>query len=347
MIKKIEKRWATPRGLNSEELREALEVAWEKRDRVGVKKILENPQKTRIILSDRREGSKNLLLLQKVLDWVLGGEADNFQNWLEIGSKEVVKKVHQKELPETVLNDDMRISYHLSLKERFERVLNVIQEAKDDLQNPSVYWEAQHDWASWEDSRNQNPVRAIELNTGVIEEIDKEEFPNLYWKCRFGLTYQKKLKPRQKLEDYLLILREFERLGNLPDAFRAAVEAAQAALELSKRQGVSGEAFESLIQAKDLALESLRIARELEYSNLEIIARNALAEIYQQRVEKVATLGASGWGRLKKLNPELEVLEEVLKSPQKELKKQESFRNQSKGKKKEADYQTTLERRYK
>src|SRR3989339_743431 len=180
--------------------------------------------------------------------------------------------------------------------------------------------------------------KAIEFNLRVVfamKNIDRV----LYLTAKFGLTYNKELMPKQKIKDFLYFSEEFLKENNLHDAFRGEVEAGRAYLALARQQGLKNDAFDTLEQAKNIILKSLRVSKEINYPNLEIIASEMMADIYKERIKKVQAY--------LKVKSRDDFIINIIKRTKDDERKMSSFLKKAGIARKKYNYQTVFTEKYK
>src|SRR3989339_344523 len=158
----------------------------------------------------------------------------------------------------------------------------------------------------------------------------------------FILLLQKhdiELMPKQKIKDFLYFSEEFLKENNLHDAFRGEVEAGRAYLALARQQGLKNDAFDTLEQAKNIILKSLRVSKEINYPNLEIIASEMMADIYKERIKKVQAY--------LKVKSRDDFIINIIKRTKDDERKMSSFLKKAGIARKKYNYQTVFTEKYK
>lgn len=261
-------------------------------------------------------------------------------------SKKIIQEIKKLNISEEVLFFCVEAAYHLRDKERFDLFCNIILENKDILNEKRVYYRVLHHLASWKEAIEHKTEESIELNMEVIANT-KDIDPVFYLKAKFGLSYNKSLAPKQKAKDFLNLVEEFKKYNDLPDSFRATVEAARAILDLSRQQGVDDIAFENIDYAKGIALESLKIAKDIGYPNLEIIAGEVMSSIYQERLKKIKLVKKNiedDKSISKEYKQKYEILAKTFKD---DNKKEESYRKRTEDLRMVYGYNTKFNNQYK
>lgn len=212
------------------------------------------------------------------------------ESLLDIDGEKLFFLIKEYGFPEETILNLADCAFHSNDKALFYKLISVVFANAEKFSDQSMVATAQHDLASWKDSREKNPEQAIKLNKEVIamtKGSPDEALQNLAEKARFGLTAQNKdLKPSAKAKGFSEMIKRFEKLGNSADAIRAKGEAAKAYLELARRQLGQSERPDNLELAKELALEALKQSLDLGYINAEKYARKYLAEIYDEMGDK-------------------------------------------------------------
>lgn len=214
--------------------------------------------------------------------------ANNIKLEVEEGA-DIITFLQKKEISEEVIHLLGEIAYHQRNKELLYKTKDILTENRNLLKSDKAYFRALHTLATWKEGVEHDSEESLKLNMEVIRNI-KESDPIFYLKAKTGMTYNKTLLPKQKVADFLQNSKELLILGDGYDAFRVKVEAARAMLDLARQQGVEDIAFESLDKAKHIALDSLKIAKDIGYSNLEIVASETLESIYRERIKKINSM---------------------------------------------------------
>ncbi|MDP1884142.1 MAG: hypothetical protein Q8L10_02135 [Candidatus Moranbacteria bacterium] len=245
-------------------------------------------QKAREILSDPK----------MLRSFVVEGEYDGLQRGLEVFLKEefgpqadiysvkggdMVAMLHRAGLPEQYLVELLDAAFHRKDAVMFYRLLAVIFENGDSLENRDLVLRAEHNRASWKYSIGKDPEASIKANLKVAREAGERGQDILHWKARLGLASQKNLKPKDKASDFKTIAEKMESLDHLYDAHRAKIEEARARVHLASLQ----------ISAKDSAVreDNLERARGLIGEVMEYSKKSGykkLAEITLKLLERYA-----------------------------------------------------------
>lgn len=261
-------------------------------------------------------------------------------------AKEIIEFLRELKIPEESLFFCAEIAYHLRDKESLDIFLKIIFENVEILSDKRIYFRALHALASWKEVIDHNSEEAIKSNMEVAANT-KESDPVYYIKAKFGLSYNKALSPKQKVEDFLSFAREFEKYGNIYDSFRATVEASRAMLDLSKQQGIEDIAFENLEESKKIALDSLKTAKDIGYPNLEIIACEVLSTIYLERLKKLNSMRQkieNDKNISKDYKKRFMILEKTFKG---DINKSNSFKRKTEELRKSYKYSTQFNNQYK
>lgn len=192
-------------------------------------------------------------------------------------------------IPEQVLNELSHCAFHLRQQDEFEKIADYIIKNTSAWNNRQIVARALHDMANWKGVCG-DAAAAIEGHKKAIEEARVSHEKVIEIKSRFGLSFYKGLikkersekeylKPKERADDLLVLAHELEKLGVPYDAARATIEAARALLALAMRQD-GKQRKETLLRAKDLALSSLKQAKDVSYPHAEISARKILSVVY-------------------------------------------------------------------
>lgn len=247
-------------------------------------KVLAYFQDTKLLRSlvvRRGENNKYFDLIEKSFNLLLEKASID----LTSNDDGLLEFLHNSDISEQVLAELENIAYHRRDKNKFFQLISIIKKFENQLENKNVLARSAHDLATWFNADGEIE-KAIEENKHALELARKYEEPVIELKSKFGITYNKhKLKSRLRAEDFLNYSSELKKNGLDYDSVRAKIEAAKAlcasALKQEKNQKESG-----LSKAKDIALEALKEAKDIQYPNAEILARKVLGEIYSELGEK-------------------------------------------------------------
>ncbi len=264
-------------------------------DEEKVREILKNRSVCeQAIYSRGEQGNDYLDLLEKSFAFLLAKEFGQEKDIFSVSGNEMIKWLQETGLPEYVLIYLLEAAFHQNNENKFLKFLSLILSHAEEIKDKSVVLRAEHDLASWQSSKSENKEKAFLLNKRIIKnssiidlrgEIDKKDLANIIEKARFGLTYNKELKPKDLIKGYNKLTISLRELHNLQDATRALNEKAFAYLNLAKRQTGKSQSDlkeKNLFLAKDTALAALKYAINFNYINAEIKARKALVAVYKE-----------------------------------------------------------------
>jgi hypothetical protein len=285
----------------AQKLAEALE---EKNDR-KITKILGDAKMLRSFIVRRGEKNDYFDILKRSFEYLIEKRFGTNMGPLNIPEKELLEYIHALNIPEQIFNELAHVAFHRRNEKDFFRLTDWIIRNEDILENKGVVARAMHDRASWWGA-HQDVKKAIEDNKLALELSNKYGEVVVVAKAKFGLSHNKGkvkeeassreyLRPSAQANDFIALAAVLEKQGVYYDAARAKTEAAKALLKLAKRQEEKIRA-ETLLSAKNLALESLKSAKDHYYPNAEVQAREILAKIYvvleEPRKEKSYQKGA-------------------------------------------------------
>ena len=283
----------------------------------------------------RGQNSENFVLILNAFNTLL----ENKGYSLNIDNSALVLKYIQGLMSESILWFTISAAYHLREREMFFAILEMVKKEKDNLNDNSLYYWIMHDYASWLEAVEGDSEKALAINLEVAKETEALPDQTLYFKARTGITYNKKLTPKQKAEDYLFYAENFFRLNQVYEVFRLIIEASKAYLDWSKQQGVNNEGFKRLNQAKELALLSYKIAKDISYPNLEILSSEVLGFVYRERFTKKEKAISEG-----KVFPNVDLKSKSIKDDKRRFA---SFYNKAKNLREKYAYQTLRQNNYK
>ncbi|OGF25904.1 hypothetical protein A2331_06375 [Candidatus Falkowbacteria bacterium RIFOXYB2_FULL_34_18] len=289
---------------------------------------------------------RSMMILRGKYDQYLQLIVDSFILLLQKHDIELIKKdlqrliefLHENNISEFIIHEILSVAFHVRNEGLFNKLEKMIDEQKNIFHKEKVYYWLLHSRASWYEVFKKDHKKAIEFNLRVVfamKNIDRV----LYLKAKFGLTYNKELMPKQKIKDFLYFSEEFLKENNLHDAFRGEVEAGRAYLALARQQGLKNDAFDTLEQAKNIILKSLRVSKEINYPNLEIIASEMMADIYKERIKKVQAY--------LKVKSRDDFIINIIKRTKDDERKMSSFLKKAGIARKKYNYQTVFTEKYK
>lgn len=337
------KEWGIYGFEKNSEIAEKLKKAIDKENIDDISKILSDGIAVRGLIVWRGPGNNFLQLVRTGFEKVL--IKNNIPFDIKNGKK-IIDFISKAGIPEETIHFIGEIAYHQRDKELLELIKEILIDNRNCLRSQKFYFRFLHTLATWNEAVEKNSEESLRLNLEVVKNI-KESDPVFYFKAKTGMTYSKDLLPKQKVVDFLHNASELLLLGDGYDAFKVKVEASRAMLGLAKQQGVEEIAFKSLEDSKQIALDSLRIAKDIGYPNLEIVASESLEAIYKERISKLDAMknliikGVRNRVDLKKRFAEMS---KVFKN---DKRKAESFGKNVHELREKYQYNTTFNKRYK
>jgi len=267
-----------------------------------VREILRDPEKVHGLVLRLGETGGNLKLLERAFNSLLktrfGAEAELSELETNRGP-ELIEFIREIGLPEQILTELSQCAFHAGEEAKFFKILKLIYLNQEHFQNQQVVARAIHDMASWQGT-NRNKDVAVVLNQEALGMARKTGDEVLATKAQAGLSINKELPPRLRVDDLIKLADELKGKGVEYDAARLRIQAAAALLDLAKRQTGSLRE-ENLIKAKNLALElGLKESIEIDYPKAEILARNVLADIYKEFGDKRKSTSYEAGAKAKK-----------------------------------------------
>jgi len=253
-------------------------------DEAAVRKALENPEKINALVMQIGQAGGNLKSLEQAFNKLLVTRFGVGMELAELAPEkgpELLSFLREMGLQEQILTEMSQCAFHSNQEDKFFKIIRLIYVNQEYFQNQQVVARAIHDMASWQGSHhNQDEaVRGNQKALGMARETDDQI---LVVKAQAGLSINKKLLPRLKADDLIKLADVLEGKGVNQDAIRLRVEAASALLELAKRQKTGSLHEENLTMAKVLSLGGLKEAINIDYPKAEILAREVLADIYDE-----------------------------------------------------------------
>lgn len=250
--------------------------------------FLKNTKKVYGLYYNRENRDKNLLFI-----------SDSFFTFLKNNKlsldlkkgKSITNLLAENKISDEIFIILSGIAYHLRDKKLFDSISKFVLKNKKELSS-KVYYRILHNMATWQSAEEKRSDIAIKYNLEVISNYKIHKDRGLYLKARHGLTRDKKLLPIQKAKDYLKIAEGFREEKDYYEEIRSLLEAGRSYLDLAKQQGFELIAFQNLSKAKEIVLRSLKEAKDLKYSNVELLAYKILKEIYEVRVKKINNINS-------------------------------------------------------
>lgn len=275
----------------SSELKDALAIENEE----VVRKILEDAKARKGFIVSRGKQGENLKLFKTGVDFLIEQEFGDQEVFMEVKSSKVIDWIHEVDLPESFLSDMTSVFYHLKDKNRqenndseniakFFRFLQIIEENEFNIKDGSVIYEAEHNLATWEKEVCDNFYASEKHNLNLLKKEDVS--PIITAKARFGISYNREIKPRKKAEEFEKIAIIMNELGDYHDAAQAVSVAAKSYLALAERQMKSNAIRqgslieENLGKAEVLAFDALEKAEDLKYLKAKIRAMEVIIDLF-------------------------------------------------------------------
>jgi len=262
----------------------SLDGALKSKDTGQVQKVLQDPKNLRSLIE--RRGEKNLShdLLKKSFDLLFQEKFGPIDIFHCPGNK-VIDFIHEYNLPEQVLIEYLDVAYHKRDKVLLNRLAAIIFENEDLLENKSIVPTLLHNIASWKSSIEGNTAESLDFNKQALTAADQANDDVLEEKIKFGLTFNKVLKPKDKAQGFADVAAKMEVLDHKYDAMKARVDEALARIELAKRQKNNKQSLEredNLGVALELIKAAYNYSTFKKISNLEVMALDAFARIYEE-----------------------------------------------------------------
>lgn len=318
------------------DLAEKIKIALKDENLDKIYEFLQDQKATKSFVIARGENNNFLNLISESFQIIM--KKNEIASW-DDNFEQFIKLLHDKKIPEMVLYDLISVYYHKRESKSFLSLTETVLKNKNLLKHQTVYFGILHAYASWQEAVEKKFGLSIEKNTEVILGIDKKIDKHLYLKAKFGITYNKELLPKQKIIDFLMLADDLMEINNFPDAFRAIIEAGRAYLDLARQQGIKQEVFSTLDNAKDISLKALKIAKDIKYPNLEIIATEIMSDIYKIRIEKYQTYI--------KNHGKDEFIKDIANKFKDDKRKMNSFLKKELELRKKYNYQTKFKEKYK
>ena len=269
----------------------SLEGALNSKNVDEVQKILQDPENLRSLIERRGEKDSSHDLLEKGFNALFQEKFGPIDIYHCQGS-EVIDFIHEYNLPEQILIEYLGVAYHRRDKALLNRLKTIIFENEDQLENKSIVAAVLHNIASWKSSIDGNTAESLDFNKQALDAANKAKDLVLVEKIKYGFTYNKDLKPKDKAIGFSDIAERMEALDHKYDAMKARVDEALAHIELAKRQKNAKQSSERKDNL-DIALELIKAAYNYatfkEISNLEVMALDAFSKVYEEMGDKEKT----------------------------------------------------------
>ncbi len=256
----------------------------------AVVELLSDTRLLRSLVVRRGEGGEYLLLIERSFQFWLSGRTNQQALIKDIKIEKLLKILGQAGISEQIFNELAHVYFHLRNEPDFLSITKYIIDHADFFQNQAVVARAHHDLGSWHNvhGRLAEAMSENKIALTMAREIGE---PVIEAKARFGLSHSKGnvagdrslkvLKPSALLADFSALADQLDKLGVFYDAIRARIEAARALIILARRREKQDKK-DLLLTAKNLSLAALYSAKDHEYPNAEILARENLSAIYAE-----------------------------------------------------------------
>lgn len=263
-----------------------LKGALASKDESTVRSVLEDFKNRESLRIRKGEGKENLRLLKEGFTFLAYKEFGGREGFLEAKGVDIIKWIHETDLPEGLLPDMMAVLSNAREDSLlFLKLFGTVEENSDLLKNENILYEAEHVLASWERELNNNKYSAQNTNKKVI--INSTD-PFVLAKARFGVAYNKPFKQiKDKAEEFEKISLIMEEIGDQHDSAQALAVAGEAYLSLANRQKlINSREAKSLAEAnfekaKALIDEAFKKAKEIDYPNAKIRAMKAFIKLFE------------------------------------------------------------------
>lgn len=266
------------------EIVSSLEEALKSKDVDAVQKVLQDPENLRSLIQRRGQNSASHSLLESSFSTLLEekfGLADIYQR----NGKEIIDFIHEYNLPEQILIEYLDVAFHKRDKILLNRLAAIIFENEEKLENKSIIAAALHNIASWKTMEENDPQESLNYNKRALEAAKGANDSKLIQKIKYGLTYTKDLKPKDKILGFENVIAGMEALDHNYDAMKARVDEAFARIELARRQkGLKqqSERDNNLGIALELIKAAYNYSTLKKISNLEVMALEAFSKVYRE-----------------------------------------------------------------
>jgi|GEM_PF-2083217 len=265
----------------------SLDEALKSEDEGTVRKVIESFKNRESMIIRKGERGKNLELLKSSFIFLVNKEFGSLEGFLEAKNNDIIKWVHQTGLPENFLSDTMAVFVNIKDKKSeliFFKILSAIEENSHLLKDKNITFEAEHILATWEREAYDNKFSAERRNIAITNKTSDPFFAN---RARFGVSYNKELKPKVKAEEFEKISAIMEEIGDEHDSSQALAVAGEAYLSLAKRQEAiksresKGLAEVNFEKAKALIQKAFKKAKATDYPNSKIRAMKAFINLFE------------------------------------------------------------------
>jgi predicted DsbA family dithiol-disulfide isomerase len=210
----------------------------------------------------------------------------------DIDGNKLIMFLHEVGLPERLLFEILAMAFHKRDEKIFKPLLEKILNNQKDIADKDVLVAAMNAEAAWLGSVENNHEKNLEINKEALSIAREYGLEVMECKLIFALSdhkayrEEKKLKPKNQIEDYQKLSSRLLKLGVDYDALRSDIELAFCYLNLSKKQ--DGKTKESnLNKALSEAKGAQEKARKMDYPNAFIKVKNILSEIYKEKGNKI------------------------------------------------------------
>ena len=273
------------------EIVEDLDEALKTDDMDSVREILFNPQTRESLIDNRGRKNKHQLLLLESFDALIK-KSSKEDNLLSINGRRLVEIMQAENIPESILLDVASVAYHSRNEKFFYKLINeVILDNRDMFRDETIMDYAKHHLATWKGVVELGKAESAVINDQVGKETGD---PTLKTKTQYGRVLSSeniKLSEKGKIFQNEIIP-DFDEQGNNIDKIRAMQELA--AINLAKARNLNKNLNKTNLKEKEIrdrlieesleiAQETLESAKEVGYSNAEIVSYRILADIYEFR----------------------------------------------------------------
>jgi len=266
-----------------------LEGALNLNDNDSVKKILLDPQTRESLITNRGKKSENQILLLEAMNNLISSFSDK-ENLSTIDGKRLIDILHKENIPETFLLDAISSAYHIRDRNLFYKLINeVVLNNRSLLKDDLTIEYAKHHLATWKGVVELNKEEARLINDKIGQETEDSI---LQTKAKYGrVINSENIKIREKGKIFENeIIPGFSQEKDYADKSRAIQELALINLTKAKNINTSlkpsnlkdRETRDKLIEKTiEMSEEALKIAKEIGYSNAEIVSYRILADAYE------------------------------------------------------------------
>lgn len=252
-----------------------------------VQEMLRDPENLRSLVERRGDASSNHRLFENGFDLLL---KDRFgsEGFYQAKGSEIIDFIHEYKIPEEALTEYLDIAYHKRDKVLFNHLLTIIFDNEEKLSDKSIIGRALHNLATWKAAAEKNIDEALNYQGRALMAARAAGDKKLEEKIKYGFTFAKNLKPKDKIAGYEKVISGMEALDHKYDAMKARVDESLARVDLAQRQKGTKQfdlRTENLDAAKKLALVAYDFSLAQGISNLEVMSLEALSKIHKEMGE--------------------------------------------------------------